>query len=239
MATLKIYQNGVWVPVGADSDSGAPVENLSSIDLREVTVSGEGTITVDTNIEYSEILQVVMLSHGASTAANLTLTAAAASEFGTLLTFTADEAVNTTALLMAVTSATVSVSEALDASREALAAVQTIRPYVDRIEQAAASIGVYHWDTISIPASAWSNRLASIEVNGILATDHPHIAPLLDEDDTIAAQQKANWGYIGKATSYDEYIEFECYGSTPSIDLPIQIEVLRGGRAEFVEEVEY
>lgn len=109
----------------------------------------------------------------------------------------------------------------------------------DRIEQAAASIGVYHWDTISIPASAWSNRLASIEIDGILATDYPHIAPLLDEDDTTAAEQKANWGYIGKATSYDGYIEFECYGSTPSIDLPIQIEVLRGGRAEFVEEVEY
>lgn len=239
MATLKIYQNGAWVPVGTTSGSGAPVENLSSIDIREVTVSGAGTITVDTNIEYSEALQVLMLSHDAPIVAHLTLASATASELGTLLTFTANEAVNTTVLLMAVTSAAASISDALEASREALAAVQTIRPYVDRIEQTAASIGVYHWNTISIPASAWSNRLASIEVDGILATDYPHIAPLLDEDDTTAAQQKANWGYIGKATSYNGYIEFECYGSTPSIDLPIQIEVLRGGRAEFVEEVEY
>lgn len=239
MATLKIYQNGAWVSVGGVPSVSPSTTYLSAIDIQEIAVSGIGDIEVATSFEYTEDMKLVLLSHGADLTANLTLSSFAQSDNSTTLIFHSDTAVDTTATVMSAPMRSDLLDDALAASREATAAAQTIRPYVDRIEQAAASIGVYHWDDITIPASAWSDGSATIEVLGVLETDFLHIAPVLSTDAATAIQQRENWGYIGRAESAVDAVIFECYDSVPSIDLPIQIEVLRGGRAEFVEEVEY
>lgn len=239
MATLKIYQNGAWVSVGGAPSASPSTTYLSAIDVQEIAVSGVGDIEVATSFEYTEDMKLILLSHGADLAANLTLLSFTQSDNGTTLTFHSDTAVDTTATVMSAPMRSYLLDNALAASREAIAAAQLLQNEADRAEQAASSIGVYHWDDITIPASAWSDGRATIEVLGVLETDFLHIAPVLSADAATAIQQRENWGYIGRAESAVDAVVFECYDSVPSIDLPIQIEVLRGGRTTIVEEVEY
>jgi sugar phosphate isomerase/epimerase len=124
---LKTYLNGQWVEVG--NSGGTAAENLSSTDLREVSIVGNGVIEIDTSIEYNEAMKVVMLSHTAPLDANLHLVGFSEIEGGTRLTFETATAVEATALAMAVTSAPSSISEAIAASREAVAAAQTLKKY--------------------------------------------------------------------------------------------------------------
>lgn len=67
----------------------------------------------------------------------------------------------------------------------------------------------------------------SVTVSGILASDMPHIAPVYSTTNATAIAQKEAWACVSKAVTSDGSITFTCFEEKPSIDIPIQIEVMR------------
>lgn len=67
-----------------------------------------------------------------------------------------------------------------------------------------------------------------VSVEGILATDLPHVGPVfsLDNADTASAQREA-WGCVDAGIAYDGKITFTCTEDKPEVEIPIQIEVMR------------
>ena len=64
----------------------------------------------------------------------------------------------------------------------------------------------------------------TVSISGILASDTPHIAPVYGSniEDEIQA-----WSLITRAATGNDSITFYCYGDKPTIQLNLQIEVIR------------
>lgn len=86
--------------------------------------------------------------------------------------------------------------------------------------------------TATIPTT-WSQAgnvyTLTLPVAGILATDTPHITPVLSSDYATRQAQKEAFGIIasGRAETGDGNITFTCDDEKPSVEIPIQIEVNR------------
>lgn len=84
--------------------------------------------------------------------------------------------------------------------------------------------------SITIPTT-WEGDTApytcTVDVEGILATDNPHITPVYTSDPGVALIQKADWSLIDKAETADGSITFTAFNSPPTTAINIQIEVIR------------
>lgn len=80
-------------------------------------------------------------------------------------------------------------------------------------------------------STSWSGSSApftqAVTVNGILASDTPHITPVFSTINATAKSQKEAWAMIGKAQTAANKITFTCFEEKPSVALTLQIEVIR------------
>lgn len=85
--------------------------------------------------------------------------------------------------------------------------------------------------TATIPISSWQGEPGSygngVGVAGILASDTPHITPVLNWDLATANILTEEWQKISYAMTDTNAIVFVCLGDKPTVDIPIQIEVIR------------
>lgn len=84
--------------------------------------------------------------------------------------------------------------------------------------------------TATITASAWQGTgpySNGIAVAGIMESDTPHVTPVRNWDLPTANILTEEWQKISYAMSADSQIVFICLEDKPTIDIPIQIEVMR------------
>ena len=67
----------------------------------------------------------------------------------------------------------------------------------------------------------------SLTVAGILESDKPHISPIYSEALETALEEKEAWSMVSKAETSDGAITFTCFEDKPSVEIAIQIEVIR------------
>lgn len=87
----------------------------------------------------------------------------------------------------------------------------------------------YMWtlDT-SWTASGDGSYYKMITVNGILATDLPHVTLVTADDLATAKSQRESWNMVSEAYVEEaNKITFVCYDSKPTVALNLQIEVIR------------
>ena len=82
-------------------------------------------------------------------------------------------------------------------------------------------------ETITLPTSGWSNLTQQIKTsNTLLASDTPHICL-----STVTTDTQEQWGYVSKAETVTSngvvYIKFTCLEQAPTVDLVLQVEVIR------------
>ena len=66
-----------------------------------------------------------------------------------------------------------------------------------------------------------------IYIDGILEPDNPIIGLIVSESVMSALDQRDSWGCITKIKSHDGYLMVYCFESKPSVDLDIQIKIIR------------
>lgn len=85
--------------------------------------------------------------------------------------------------------------------------------------------------TVSLPAAGWAGDAApytqSVTVSGILATDFPHITPVYSSTLATALAQKEAWSMVNQGVPGAGEITFTCFEDKPTVEIPIQIEVMR------------
>jgi hypothetical protein len=83
---------------------------------------------------------------------------------------------------------------------------------------------------VTLPASGWSSTAPftqTVAVEGILATDQPHISPVYSTTLATAISQKENWAMVCKAVTENGSITFTCFEDKPTVNIPVQMEVNR------------
>ena len=82
-----------------------------------------------------------------------------------------------------------------------------------------------------IYASDWTTDSApyynNVYISGILAGDSPHVTPIYSTTWTVAVAQEEAWNMVSEGITLPNCIQFVCFESRPSIDIPIQIECFR------------
>lgn len=66
-----------------------------------------------------------------------------------------------------------------------------------------------------------------VDIDGILATDTPHVMPVYSGTAEQKKAQRAAWGLVSEATTYDGGIAFTCFEAKPPVAITIQVEVIR------------
>lgn len=67
-----------------------------------------------------------------------------------------------------------------------------------------------------------------IEIEGILSTDNPIVGITnLSDIVNVALEQRDSWGSINRITCGDGFIVAYCYEDLPSVDIDIQLKVIR------------
>lgn len=66
-----------------------------------------------------------------------------------------------------------------------------------------------------------------VDIDGITEGDTPHITPVYSGTNAEKKAQKAAWGLVSEASTYDGGIYFECYDAKPAVPITIQVEVIR------------
>lgn len=83
----------------------------------------------------------------------------------------------------------------------------------------------------TIDASKWSTGDApytnTVTIPGVKSDDSPHVTPVYSFTQSIAIAQEEAWNVISDGTALVDAIQFTCFESRPSIDIPIQIECFR------------
>lgn len=77
--------------------------------------------------------------------------------------------------------------------------------------------------------TAWSSTAPytqQVTIEGILATDLPHVTPAYTKDETCLLEKEA-WSMISMANAENGAITFVCFEDKPDTAIPIQIEVNR------------
>lgn len=85
--------------------------------------------------------------------------------------------------------------------------------------------------TVSLPAASWVGDAApytqTVTVSGILATDFPHVTPVYSSTLATALAQKEVWSMVNMGVPGAGEITFTCFEDKPTVEIPIQIEVMR------------
>lgn len=80
-------------------------------------------------------------------------------------------------------------------------------------------------------STSWSGSSApytqTVAVDGILATDTPHITPVYSDTLATAQSQAESWGMISRGEAVAGGIKFYCYEDKPTTAIPIFVEVIR------------
>ena len=66
-----------------------------------------------------------------------------------------------------------------------------------------------------------------LELPDILESDTPHVVPVYDQDVETARTQKDSWGRVSFGVAQDGGVCFTCLDEKPTVQIPIQIEVMR------------
>jgi type I restriction-modification system DNA methylase subunit len=102
---------------------------------------------------------------------------------------------------------------------------------IEAVNNKAEGKADMHTLSTTIYASAFDGATApykqTIKVSGILATDTPDIGVVLDDVVATALKQKDSFGSISRITTGNGSITVWCYEDKPSVDLPIQIRIIR------------
>lgn len=114
------------------------------------------------------------------------------------------------------------------------------KSYVDSAKTAAVDAAKTYTDgrrftaTGTLFASGWSSSGDGFEytlkVTGIKSTDNPHITPVYAgiTNISLSKQQMDAWAHVSKAAAWtDGIITFSAIDEKPTVDIPIQIEVMR------------
>lgn len=85
--------------------------------------------------------------------------------------------------------------------------------------------------TSTLLASGWSGAAApytqTVLVTGILATDTPIVDVVLDQSTSTAISQIEAWMSVSKIETANGSITATCFEELPTIDIPIQLKVVR------------
>lgn len=83
----------------------------------------------------------------------------------------------------------------------------------------------------TLSSSGWSSGGApytqTVSVQGILSTDTPIVDVVLSSTTSTALSELESWGYISKIEASNDQITATCLESKPSIDINIQLIVVR------------
>lgn len=83
--------------------------------------------------------------------------------------------------------------------------------------------------TAKLPSTGWSSSAPytqTVLIDGILATDNPHITPIYSKDWTIATPQIKTWPNVTYAIAIDGGITFTAVSAKP-YTIDVLIEVIR------------
>ena len=84
----------------------------------------------------------------------------------------------------------------------------------------------------TIPVEGWSEEAPytiEVTIEGILPTDRPHISPIYTgnlEEDLVLQEE---YSKLDNATTDTNVLRFVAFKEVPQIEIPIQVEVVRGG----------
>ncbi len=85
--------------------------------------------------------------------------------------------------------------------------------------------------TATLSSSAWTGSSApytqTVTVSGIKDTDTPSIAPVYSSTNATATTERDSWNLVCKAETGSGVITFTCFEAKPTVDLTLQIEVVR------------
>ena len=86
-------------------------------------------------------------------------------------------------------------------------------------------------NTTTLSATNWQGRSApyseTLSMAFVLATDMPHITPVYSTTLATALAQQEAWAMVSYAETTAGNIKFTCLEDKPTVDIPIQIEVMR------------
>lgn len=97
----------------------------------------------------------------------------------------------------------------------------TTKSYVDSKHIIKTSTITTAWLGSSAPYTQ------DVNVSDILDTDYPHISPVYSSNLSTAKSQKEAWSMVGQAVTRLGVITFTCFEEKPTVEVPIQIEVMR------------
>lgn len=111
-------------------------------------------------------------------------------------------------------------------------AVDGLEEYVgSAVTEANAYTDSKHITKTATLSTNWAGAAApysqTIPVNGILASDFPHIAPVYSGDFATAVAEREAWNMINASASEDGTITFVCFDDKPTTAITVLIEVMR------------
>lgn len=84
--------------------------------------------------------------------------------------------------------------------------------------------------TGALMAGLWSDSapyVQSLVISDIIDTDMPHVTPAYSSDVATAIVQKEDWVKVSHAETEAGLITFTCFEEKPTVDITVQIEVMR------------
>lgn len=108
-----------------------------------------------------------------------------------------------------------------EAKTEAENALSESKAYTDNKHLSCAATLTTEWTGEEAPYTQ------VVTVEGILADDNPHVAPVYSDGVETALQEKEAWSMVSKGKTADNSITFVCFENKPETAINIQIEVNR------------
>jgi hypothetical protein len=85
--------------------------------------------------------------------------------------------------------------------------------------------------TATLTAAGWTGDAApytqTVTVEGIQASDTPHVAPIYSDGMAAKLAEKEAWAMVCEAEAAAEALTFTCFEEKPGVDITIQIEAVR------------
>lgn len=101
----------------------------------------------------------------------------------------------------------------------------------DVLASLKTEIDAKHFTRTATISTSWTGDAApytqTVSVEGLLATDLPHITPVYSDTLADAIAQKEAWCMVSEADAGKSSIAFTCFEDKPTVAIPIQIEVIR------------
>ena len=114
------------------------------------------------------------------------------------------------------------------ADSSSLATVATTGSYNDLLNK--PSVATKNTYTATFYSNSWSANAPytqTVSVSGILATDTPITDVVLSNSSSTAAQELSSWGNVSKITTAADEITATCFDEVPTVNLHIQMLVIR------------